>query len=153
MGWAYFGTFSESLYVTHRWLTRMEDHSHILPLPLISEQPRYKLHGELPCLMIHQLGPHERSDLLVISEMYFIGLCWWLCKLSPCFFLCELGVDNMNARSVLTRESQHFLNRETSVESVHPMAFTPKAVLSISCLTDSIFLSLKYSSVQMQFSF
>jgi len=52
----------------------MEDHkhvlnSHILPLPLLSEQPRYKLHRELPCLMIHQLGPHERSNLPVISEI------------------------------------------------------------------------------------
>jgi hypothetical protein len=60
----------------------------------------------------------------------------------------DVRYNTINFRIQLSRRHS---NRETSVESVHHMAFTPKAVLSISCLTDSVSLSLKYSLMQMQF--
>jgi hypothetical protein len=68
----------------------MDDHnhvlnSHILPLPLLSEQRRYKLHVELPCLMIHHLGPHKRSNLPVISDVLHGSLLMTLLTFSMFF--------------------------------------------------------------------
>jgi hypothetical protein len=73
-------------------------------------------------------------------KWYFVSLSWWLRRLSSHFRLCNLWRDDLNACSLQAHFAYIWIKKPTQM-SVLPMT-SPKAVLSILCMSDKVFSSL-----------